>query len=207
MSMELVVPSNHLILCHPLLLFPSIFPSIRVFSNESAVCIRWPKCWSFSISPSSEYSGLISLRINWFALPAVQRTLNYISWSLRFLSWRVPASTILQFLLFYFCKNPHWLLSSAQHFPLGFLWMILLVITTCIYVLEQGCQYPLQKNTLSQRCPQSCVALMCPGTISESVHQTSWVAKARVLLPNAGRVMWTSQTAWGLRWNGWVMSV
>ena len=68
MSIESVMPSNHLILCHPLFLLPLIFPSIRVFSNESALCIRWPKYWSFSfsISPSSEYSGLISFRIDWF---------------------------------------------------------------------------------------------------------------------------------------------
>ena len=66
------MPSNHLILCRPLLLLPSIFPSIRVFSNESALHIRWPKYWSFSISPSSEYSGLISFRIDWFDLLAVQ---------------------------------------------------------------------------------------------------------------------------------------
>ena len=64
MSIESVMPSNHLILCHPLLLMPSIFPSIRVFSNESALHIRWPKYWSFSISPSSEYSGLISFRLD-----------------------------------------------------------------------------------------------------------------------------------------------
>ena len=75
---ELVMPSNHLILCHPLLLPPSIFPSIRVFSNELALCIRWPKYWSisFSISPSNEYSGLISLRVEWFDLLAVQTTLK-----------------------------------------------------------------------------------------------------------------------------------
>ena len=68
MSIESVMPSDHLILCHPLLLLPSIFPSTRVFSNESAVCIKWLKYWSFSfsISPSSEYSGLISFRIDWF---------------------------------------------------------------------------------------------------------------------------------------------
>ena len=73
-STESVMPSNHLILCHPLLLLPSIFPSIRIFSNESAFPIRWPKCWSFSfsISPSNEYSGLISFRIDWFDLLAVQ---------------------------------------------------------------------------------------------------------------------------------------
>ena len=70
------MPSNHLILCRPLLLLPSIFPSIRVFSNESVVCIRWPKYWSFSfsISPFNEYSGLISFRRDWLDLPAVQGT-------------------------------------------------------------------------------------------------------------------------------------
>jgi len=71
MSFELMMPSNHLILCHPLLLLPSIFPSIRVFSNKSAFCIRCPKYWSFSFSPSNEYSGLISFRIDWFDLLAV----------------------------------------------------------------------------------------------------------------------------------------
>ena len=70
------MPSNHLILCRPLLLLPSIFPSIMVFSSESVLCIRWPKYWSFSISPSSEYSELISFRIYWFDLPAVQGTLK-----------------------------------------------------------------------------------------------------------------------------------
>ena len=78
MSVELVMPSNHLILCRPLLLLPSILPSIRVFSNESALLIRWPKYWSFSfsISPSSEYSGLISFRMDWLDLLAVQGTLT-----------------------------------------------------------------------------------------------------------------------------------
>ena len=73
---ESVVPSNHLILCYPLLLLPSIYPSIRVFSNESVLHIRWLKYWSFSISPSNEYSGLISFRIHWFDLLAVQGTLK-----------------------------------------------------------------------------------------------------------------------------------
>ena len=78
MSIESVMPSNHLILCHPLLLLPSIFPSIRVFSNESVLCIRRPKYWSFSfsISPSNEYSGLISFRVDCFDLSAVQGTLK-----------------------------------------------------------------------------------------------------------------------------------
>ena len=78
MSVELVMPSNHLILCHPLLLLPSIFPSIRVFSNESVLLIRWLKYWSFSfnISPSKECSGLISFRIDWFDFLAVQESLK-----------------------------------------------------------------------------------------------------------------------------------
>ena len=75
MSIESVKPSNHLILCHPLLLLPSIFPSISVFSNESALHIRWPQYWGFSISPSNEYSGLISFMIDCFDLLAVQGTL------------------------------------------------------------------------------------------------------------------------------------
>ena len=78
LCIELVMPSNHLTLCRPLLLLPSIFPSIRVFSNELVLCIRWPKYWSFSfsISPSNEYSGLISFRTDWLDLFAVQGTLK-----------------------------------------------------------------------------------------------------------------------------------
>ena len=80
MSIESVMPSNYLILCHPLLLLPSIFPSIRVFSNESVLGIRWPKDWSFSfnISPSNEYSGLNSSRMDWLDLLAAQRTLESV---------------------------------------------------------------------------------------------------------------------------------
>ena len=78
MSTESVIPSNHLIPCHPLFFLPLVFPSIRVFANESALHIRWPKYWSFSfsISPSNEYSGLISFRMDWFDLLAVEGTLN-----------------------------------------------------------------------------------------------------------------------------------
>ena len=87
MSIELVTLSNHLILCHPLLLLPSVFPSLRVFSNESALHIKWPKYWSFSvsISPSNKYSELISFRIDWFDLLAVQGTLNSV---LQHQSWK-----------------------------------------------------------------------------------------------------------------------
>ena len=78
MSIDLVIPSNHLILCRPLLLLPSVFPSIRVFSNESTLHVRWPKYWSFSfsISPSNDHSGLISFRMDWLDLLAVQGTLK-----------------------------------------------------------------------------------------------------------------------------------
>ena len=80
MSIKSMMPSNHLILCHPLLLLPSFFPSIRVFCNESVLCIMWPKYWSFSFSigPSNEYLGLISFNIDWFDLLAVQGTLKSI---------------------------------------------------------------------------------------------------------------------------------
>ena len=91
MTIELVMPSNHLILCHPLLLLPSIFPNIRVFSNESAFLIRWPKYWSFSfsISLSNEHSGLISFRIDWLDLLAVQGTLKSVlqTWTMSEFQW------------------------------------------------------------------------------------------------------------------------
>ena len=92
MSIKSVMPSNHLILFRPLLLLPSILPSIRIFSNELAVCIRWPKDWSFcfSISPSNEYSGLISFRIDWYDLLAVQGTLKSL------LQHHSPKASILQ---------------------------------------------------------------------------------------------------------------
>ena len=94
---ELVIPSNHLIFYHPLLLLPSILPSIRVFSTESVPCIRWPKYWSFSfsISPSNEYSGLISIRTDWFNLLAVQGTLKSL---LQHYSSKSINSLVLSFL-------------------------------------------------------------------------------------------------------------
>ena len=97
MSNESVMPSNHFILSHPLLLLPSIFPSIRVFSNEPVLRIRWPKYWrfSFSISPSNEYSGLISFRMDWLDLLAVQETLQESSPTQQFKSIN---SSVLSFL-------------------------------------------------------------------------------------------------------------
>ena len=87
-SIESVMPSNHLILCCPLLLLPSIFPSIRVFSNESVLCIRWPKYWSFSISPSNGYSGLISFRMDWLDLQGTLKNLLQHHRSKASILWR-----------------------------------------------------------------------------------------------------------------------
>ena len=103
MSIESVMPSNHLILCHPLLLLPSIFPSIRVFSSESVLHIRWPKYWSFSISisPSSEYSGLISFRMDWLDFLAVQGTLK------RLLQHHTSKASVLQHSAFFIVHLSH----------------------------------------------------------------------------------------------------
>ena len=103
MSIESVMPSNHLILCCPLLLLPSIFPCIGVFSNESALRIRWPKYWSFSfnIRPSNEHPGLISFRMDWLALPAVQGTLKSL------LQHHSSKASILQHLAFFIVQLSH----------------------------------------------------------------------------------------------------
>ena len=103
MSIELVMPSNHLLLCHPLLLLPSIFASIRVFSNETALCIKWPKYWSFSfnISPSNEHPGLISFSMDWLDLLAVQGTLKSL------LQHHSSKATILQCSTFFIVHLAH----------------------------------------------------------------------------------------------------
>ena len=103
MSIESVMPSIHLILCHPLLLPPSVFPSISVFSNESVLYIRWPKYWSFSfsVSPSNEYSGLISFRIDWFDLLAVQGALTSL------LQHHSSEASVLQCSVFFMVQLSH----------------------------------------------------------------------------------------------------
>ena len=110
MSIESVMPSNHLILCRPLLLPPSIFPSIRVFSNESALCIRWPKYWSFSfnISPFNEHPGLISFRMDWLDLPAVQRTLKSL------LQHHSSKASILQCSAFFIVQLSHLYMTTGK---------------------------------------------------------------------------------------------
>ena len=109
LSIESVIPSNHLILCHPLLLPPSIFPSTRIFSSESVLCIRWPKYWrfSFSSSPSNEYSELISFRMDWLDLLAVQGTLKNL------LQHHSSKASILWRLAFFIVQLSHSQVSSA----------------------------------------------------------------------------------------------
>ena len=103
MSIELMMPSKHFILCHPHLLLPSVFPRIRIFSNELALCIRWPKYWSFSISPSNEYSGLNSFRIDSFDLLAVHGTLKSL------LQHHILKASILQPSAFFMVQlSHHW---------------------------------------------------------------------------------------------------
>ena len=110
MSIESVMPSNHLILCHPLLIPHSIFPSIRIFSNESALRIRWSKYWSFSfsISPSNEYSGLISFRIDWFDLLAVQGTFKSL------LQHHSSKASILWHLAFFIVQLSHSYMTTGK---------------------------------------------------------------------------------------------
>ena len=113
-SIESVMPSNHLILCHPILLLPSIFPSIRVFSNELVHHIRWPKYWSFSfsISPSNEYSGLISFRMDWLDLLAAQGALK------SFLQHHSPKASILQCSAFFIVHLSHPYMTIGKTIPL-----------------------------------------------------------------------------------------
>ena len=114
MSIESVMPFNHLILCHPLLLLPSNFPSIRVFSSELALCIRWPKYWSFSlnISPYNEYSRLISFRIAWLDLLAVQGTLKSL------LQHHSSKGSIIWHLAFYMVQLSHLYMTTGKNIAL-----------------------------------------------------------------------------------------
>ena len=114
MSIESVMPSNHLVLCHPLLLLTSIFPGIRLFSNESALRIRWPKYWSFSfsISPSNEYSGLISFRIDWLDLLEDQGTLTSL------LQHHSSNASVLQRSVFFMFQLSHSYMTTGKTIPL-----------------------------------------------------------------------------------------
>ena len=128
MSIEPVLPSNHLFLCHPLLLLPSIFPSIRVFSNESALLIRWPKYWSFSfnISPSNEYSGLISFRMDWLDLLAVQGTLKSL------LQYHSSKALILQCSTFFIVQLSHPYMTTGKTIALT-RWTLVGKVTSLLF--------------------------------------------------------------------------
>ena len=127
------MPSNHLILCHPLLLLPSIFPSIRVFSNESAVHIRWPKYWSFSfsINPSNEYSGLISFRMDWLDLLAVQGTLKSL------LQHHSSKATILQYSAFFILQLSHPDMTTGETIALT-RWMFVGKVMSLLFNILSG---------------------------------------------------------------------
>ena len=130
MSTESMMPSNHLILCHPFFLLPSIFPIVRVFSSELAVHIRWPKYWSFSlsISPPNEYSGLISFRTDWFDLLAVQRTLKSL------LQHHSSKASILQCSAFFMIQFSHPSMTTGKT----------IALTIWTFVGITGCQLLFQ---------------------------------------------------------------
>ena len=123
--------SNHLILCRPLLLLPSIFPSNGVFSNESTLCIRKPKCWSFSISPSNEYLGLISFRIEWFDLLAVQGTLKGL------LQHHSSKASILQCSAFFMVQLPHPYMTTGKTIALTTQTFVVKVMSLCYKKLSR----------------------------------------------------------------------
>ena len=140
MSIESVVPSSHLILCHPLLLLPSISPSFRVLSNESVLCIRWSKYWSFSFSfsPYNEYSGLISFRIDWFDFLAVQGTLK------SFLQHHCSKASILKHSAFFMVQLSHTYMTTG---------------TTIALTITDLCQ---QNGFVSKTGPINWIALLAP---------------------------------------------
>ena len=125
MSIQSVMPSNHLILCCPLFLLPSVLPNIRVFSSESVLCIRWPKYWSFSfsISPSNEYSGLLSFRIDWFNLLAVQGTLKSL------LQHHSSKASILRCLAFFMVQLSHPYMTTGKTIALTIQIFVVKVMT------------------------------------------------------------------------------
>ena len=148
-SIELVMPSNHLILHHPLLLPPSIFPSIRVFPNESVLCIRWPKYWSFSfrISPSNEYSGLISFRMDWLDLLAVQGT------SKSLLQHHSSKASILQRSAFFIVQLSHPYMTTGKTITLTrqtFVGKVMCLLFNMLsrFVIGEGSGTPLQYSCL-----------------------------------------------------------
>ena len=142
MSIELVMPSNHLILCHPLLLLSSVFPRIRVFSNESALRIRWPKYWSisFSISPSNAYSGLISFTVDWFGLLAIQGTLKSL------LQHHNLKASVLQCSAFFMVQLSHLYMTTGKTIALT-IWTIFNKVTSLFFNKLSRCHsFPFKEQ-------------------------------------------------------------
>ena len=146
MSIESVMPSNHLILCRPLLLLPCIFPSIRVFSNESVLRIRWPKYWSFSfsISPSNEYLGLISFRMDWLDPLAVQGTLKHL------LQHHSSKASILQHFVFFIVQLSHPYVTTGKTKALTFVGKVMSLLFNMLsrLITGEGNGTPLQYSCL-----------------------------------------------------------
>ena len=128
MSTESVMPSNHLILCQPLLLLPSIFPSVRIFSIESVLHIKWPKCWSFSITPSNEYSGLVSFRMDWFDLFVVQGTLKSL------LQHHSSKASVLQCSTFFIVQLSHPYMTTGKTIALT-RWNFVRRVMSLLYII------------------------------------------------------------------------
>ena len=182
---ESVMPSNHLILCRPLLLLPSIIPSIRVFSNESALRIRWPKYWSFSfsISPSNEYSGLISFRMDWLDLLSVQRTLKSL------LQHHSSKASILRHSTFFIVQLSHPYMTTGKTKALTMQTFVVKVMSLLFNMLSRlvitflprsKCLNPAAAKSL-QLCPTLCDPIDCspPGSPVPGILQArtlEWVA-------------------------------
>ena len=167
MSIESVMPSNHFILCHPFLILPSVFPRIRVFSSESTLYIRWPKYWSFSVSPSNEYSGLISFRIDWFDFPAVERTLK------SFLQHHSLKASVLQCSALFMVQN-YPCMTTAKTIALT-RWTLVGKVRSLLFNM-------LSAKSL-QSCPTLCDPIDCslPGSSIHGIFQArvlEWVAIA-----------------------------
>ena len=169
MSIESVMPSNHLIFCYPLLFLPSIFPSIRVFSSESALRIKWPKYWSFSfgISPSSEYSGLISFRIDWFDLLAVQGTLKSL------LQHRNSKASVLRCSAFFIVQLSHLYMTTGKTIALARWTFVGKVMSLLFNMLSRlVITFLPRRNCLLISCLQSpsAVILEPPKIVSQCFH-------------------------------------
>ena len=204
-SIESVMPSNHLIFCRPLLLLPSIFPSIRVFSNESALRIRWPKYWSFSfnISPSNELSGLISFRMDWLDLLAVQGTLKSL------LQHHSSKTSILWHSAFFIVQLSHLYITTRKTLALTRWTFVDKVMSLLFNMLSAAAAAAAAAAKSLQSCPTLCDPMDCslPGFSVHGILQTrtlEWVAisfsnawkwKVKVKVKLLSRV-WLLATPW-----------